>query len=111
QGVGRFRLRRRAARAGARRSSPHARPAPVLLEERKVGARTTAAGDRRAGLLGDERLPQLRRPLARAALLGRLSSTPSSCDRAAWTSAARARRTATRRRALARATVDSAGFR
>ena len=35
----------------------------------------TLSHDRRAGLLGDRRLPQLRRPVARAALLGRVSWT------------------------------------
>ena len=39
QGVGRLRLRRRAARARARRTGAPARAAPLLLEEREVGAR------------------------------------------------------------------------
>ena len=39
QGVGRVRLRRRAARPRARRPGAAARPAPLLLEEREVGAR------------------------------------------------------------------------
>jgi ferredoxin-NADP reductase len=38
-----------------------------------VDPRHPAAVDRHAGLLGDERLPQLRRPLAGAAVLGRLN--------------------------------------
>ena len=48
-------------------------PAPVLLEEREVAARADAHRRRRARLLGVGRLPQLRRPVARAAVLGRLS--------------------------------------
>ena len=43
QGVGRVRLRRRAARPRARRAGAAARPAPLLLEEREVGARPPAA--------------------------------------------------------------------
>ena len=39
QGVGRLRVRRRAARSRARRPGAPARAAPVLLEEREVGAR------------------------------------------------------------------------
>ena len=73
QGVGRFRLRRRAARARARRAGAAAGAAPVLLEEREVGARAAAARGRRAGLLGGLRLPQLRRSMARAAVRGRLT--------------------------------------
>jgi hypothetical protein len=60
QRVGRLRLRRRAPRTGARCPGGHARPPPLLLEERQVGARAAARGDRRAGLLGGQRLPQLR---------------------------------------------------
>ena len=63
---------RRTALAGARRSGPPARPAPLLLEERQMGKGTQARGRRRAGLLGVPRLPQPWRPVARAALLGRL---------------------------------------
>ena len=58
----------RAARVRARRPGAPARPAPVLLEEREVGARPGVHGLRRAGLLGVARLPRPRRPLARAAL-------------------------------------------
>ena len=47
-----YRLRRRAARAGARRAGPAAGAAPVLLEEREVGARARAARRGRARLLG-----------------------------------------------------------
>src|ERR687897_1667232 len=70
--MGRVRLRRRAARARARRPGAHARAPPVLLEERQVGPRAAPLGDRRARLLGGQRLPQLRRSVARAAVLGRL---------------------------------------
>ena len=42
QGVGRLRVRRRAAGTRARRSGAAARPAPLLLEERQVGARADA---------------------------------------------------------------------
>ena len=41
-----------------------ARAAPVLLEERQVDHRARDLRDRRAGLLGDARLPQLRGSLA-----------------------------------------------
>src|SRR5919197_1486786 len=71
--LGRLRLRRRAARPRARRARAAARPAPLLLEEREVGARARAARRRRARLLGDLRLPQLRRPVERAAVRGRLT--------------------------------------
>ncbi len=43
QGVGRPHVRRRAARARARRPGPPARAAPVLLEEREVGARASCS--------------------------------------------------------------------
>src|SRR4051794_6203389 len=69
----RLRARRRAAASRARGPRPAARPAPVLLEERKRGARAAADPRRRARLLGDLRLPQPRRPMARAALPGRLN--------------------------------------
>ena len=52
QGVGRLRVRRRAARAGARRPGQAARPAPLLLEEREVGARPRAARRRRCPASG-----------------------------------------------------------
>jgi len=51
----------------------HARPAPLLLEERQVGTRPPAPIDRPARLLGNKRLPRLRRPMAGTALLGRLT--------------------------------------
>src|SRR5262245_1812953 len=72
--VGGVRLRRRRPRARARRSGPAAGPAPVLLEERQVGPRLAAQRGRRAGLLGERRLSQLRRSVARTALLGRLKA-------------------------------------
>src|SRR5258705_12280893 len=69
----RLRVRRRAAASRARRPRAAARPPPVLLEERQMGARADADSRRRARLLGDLRLPQPRRPVARTALPGRLS--------------------------------------
>src|SRR3954447_1049884 len=77
KGVDRLRVRRTAARARARRAGPAARFAPLLLEEREVGPRARAARPRRAWLLGALRLPQLRRPMERAALPGRLSAPPA----------------------------------
>ena len=53
---------------GARRPGPDARAAPVLLEVREVDLEDHAAGPRRARLLGGQRLPRPRRPVARAAL-------------------------------------------
>ena len=73
QGVGRHRVRRRAARARARRPGAAARAAPLLLEERQVGARARAPDRGRARLLGGLRVPQLRRPVAGTAVSGRLS--------------------------------------
>jgi hypothetical protein len=64
---------RRTARARARRSCATARPPSLLLEERQVGPGSRAQTRRRARLLGELRLSQLRRPMARAAVLGRLS--------------------------------------
>ena len=49
QGVDRVRLRRRAARSRARRPGAPARPAPLLLEERQVGARAPACLDDEPG--------------------------------------------------------------
>jgi DMSO/TMAO reductase YedYZ molybdopterin-dependent catalytic subunit len=51
---------------------PAARAAPLLLEERQMGEGAAAHLLRHPRLLGVLGLPQLRRPLARAALLGRL---------------------------------------
>src|SRR5262245_46411881 len=64
----RLRVRRSASRTGARRARAVARSAPLLLEERQVGARARAAQRRRARLLGDLRLPHVRRPVERAAV-------------------------------------------
>ena len=46
-----------------------ARAASVLLEERQVGPRNTMMPERRARVLGAERIPHVRRPLAGGALL------------------------------------------
>src|SRR5207253_9836090 len=73
ESVGRVRVRPRGARARTRRPGAHARPSPLLLEERQVGAGPAVADGRQARFLGDERLPQLRRPVAGTALLGRLT--------------------------------------
>src|SRR5688572_15815076 len=73
EGLGRLRLRRRAARPRARRAGAPPRSAPLLLEEREVGARPAPDGRGRAGVLGGARLPPLRRPVAGAAVLGRLT--------------------------------------
>ena len=54
----------------ARRPGPAARAAPLLLEEREVGRRAARARPRRARVLGAQRLPRPRRPVARAALPG-----------------------------------------
>ena len=48
-------------------------PAPVLLEERQVGARAELLDTGRAGLLGDLRLPHVRRSMAGTAVRGRLT--------------------------------------
>src|SRR5439155_4567639 len=70
---GRLRLRRRGTRPRTRRARAPARAAPLLLEEREVGARPDAAGRGRARLLGALRLPHVRRPVAGTAVLGRLT--------------------------------------
>ncbi len=67
--VGRVRVRRRAAGARARRTRATARAAPVLLEEREVGARTHADERGRARILGAERLQHARRSVDRGAVL------------------------------------------
>src|SRR5450755_2663362 len=71
--VGGLRVRGGAARARARRAGAVAGAASVLLEEREVGARPDADAAGRAWLLGGSRLSQPRRPVARAALLERLT--------------------------------------
>ena len=73
QGVGRVGGRRAAAPAPARRARAAAGAAPLLLEERQVDRGPARARPRRARLLGAERLPRPRRPLARAAVPGRLT--------------------------------------
>ncbi len=84
-GLGRVRLRRRAARARARRPRAAARPAPVLLEEREMGARLHAPRRGRARVLGVQRLPHA------TAIHGRNSGTGA-------TDLARSRRCVERRR-------------
>src|SRR5581483_1607384 len=71
--MGGLRVWWRAAGARARRAGPPAGPAPVLLEERQVGTGPVLHPRRRARVLGGLRVPQSRRPLARAALPGRLT--------------------------------------
>src|SRR4029453_3344024 len=65
--------------AYTRRSGPPAGATPVLLEERQVGQGPPAHGRRHPRFLGVFGLPQLRRPLARATLPGRLARGPCSC--------------------------------
>src|SRR5205085_7164504 len=62
----------------ARRASAAARAPPLLLEERQVGPRLEPDARRRARLLGDLRLSRSRRPVARAALPGRLGAADGS---------------------------------
>ncbi len=59
-------------------------PAPLLLEVGQVGPGLRPARPRRARLLGAQRVPHVRRPLAGAALLGRLSrpAQPAACSAA-----------------------------
>src|SRR5580704_12254948 len=71
--LGGVRLRRGSARPRARWTGPAAGPAPVLLEERQVGARAAAARHRRGWLLGELRLPHVRRSMAGTALFRRLT--------------------------------------
>src|SRR5262245_59980901 len=59
-------------RAGTRWTCPAPRTAPLLLEERQVGPRHHPARFRRARVLGGPWLPHLRRPVAGAAVFGRL---------------------------------------
>src|SRR4029453_15208985 len=72
-GLDRVRLRRRAARSRTRRPRAPARPASLLLEEREVDPRAPPRRNRRARLLGGERVPQLRQPVEGTAVLGRLN--------------------------------------
>ena len=79
QGLGRLGVRRQAAADRARRPGAAAGAAPVLLEVRQVGHPARADGPRPAGVLGAERLPRPRRPVARAALPGRpVSALPAA---------------------------------
>src|SRR5262249_26230174 len=71
--MGGDRARGRALATRARRPGEDARAPPVLLEERQVDPGPPRDGSRRARLLGDARLPQLRRPLEGAAVLGGLT--------------------------------------
>src|SRR5580704_8561835 len=71
--LGGVRLRRGSAWPRARWTGPAAGPAPVLLEERQVGTRAAAARHRRAWLLGELRLPHVRRSMAGTALFRRLT--------------------------------------
>ena len=73
QGLGRVRVRRRATRPGTRRPRAASCAASLFLEEREVGARARLDTRRRAGLLGGLWLSQLRRSMARTALLRRLN--------------------------------------
>src|SRR4029453_10059399 len=72
-GLDRVRLRRRAARSRTRRPRAPARPAALLLEEREGDPRAPPRRNRRARLLGGERVPQLRQPVEGTAVLGRLN--------------------------------------
>ena len=81
QGLGRAPVRRQRPRPRARRPRAPAGAAPVLLEERQVGRRPRrCCRQRRARLLGAERLQHVRRPVAGTALLvsSRLASWPMS---------------------------------
>src|SRR5258705_9594680 len=66
--------RRGTAPPRSRRSGTLAGAAPLLLEERQVGGRPAPARPRRARLLGAQRVPRPRRPVARAALPGGLTT-------------------------------------
>src|SRR5258708_9055902 len=65
-------MRRPAAASRAWRPGAPARAAPLLLEEREVGARHHPPERRAAWFLGIERLPHTWGPMAGTALLGRL---------------------------------------
>src|SRR3954451_10279336 len=71
--MARPRVRRRAPPGRARRAGASARPTPVPVEVGEVGEPHRPAGRRRTGLLGNPRLPRLRRPVARAAVRRRLN--------------------------------------
>src|SRR5258708_11402038 len=63
-------MRRPAAASRAWRPVAPARATPLFLEEREVGARHHPPERGAAGVLGIERLPHTRRPMAGTALLG-----------------------------------------
>ena len=85
----RAQARRRGAHEGPRLAAPPRRAAPLLLEERQVGRRHPVPRPRPPGLLGDLRLPHLRRSLARRAL--QLTSAPQQGPLDAPTTPCRAR--------------------
>src|SRR2546422_1087623 len=66
------RARRRAIGGGTRRAAAADRATPVRVEEREVGSRVYATGSRPAGILGAQWLSRVRRPMGRAAVLGKL---------------------------------------
>src|SRR5207302_8181613 len=72
-GLDRLRVRQRGARSRARRARPAPGAAPVPVEIGQVGNGHRPADRGQARILGDPRLPQLRRPMAGAAVLGRLT--------------------------------------
>ena len=67
-------VRRQAPRARPRVSTPPRRAAPLLLEVGQVGPWLHLARRGPARVLGTQRVPHVRRPVPRAALLGRLTS-------------------------------------
>ena len=69
QGLDRVRVRRSTAAGRARGTGPAAHPAPLLLEVGQVGPRAAPAGQRRAGVLGAQRLQPVRRPVDRGPVL------------------------------------------
>src|SRR5258708_18466922 len=66
-------MRRPAAASRAWRPVAPARATPLFLEEREVGARHHPPERGAAGVLGIERLPHTRRPMAGTAPLGRFT--------------------------------------
>src|SRR5260370_39329649 len=67
-------MRRPAAASRAWRPVAPARATPLFLEEREVGARHHPPERGAAGVLGIERLPHTRRPMAAIAVLGRMAT-------------------------------------
>ena len=70
----RLRVRRRGTRARPRLAGAAGGATPLLLEIGQVDAGLHPPRPRRARLLGTKRLPHVRRPVPRTALLGRLTS-------------------------------------